>query len=144
MTERWRYARRRPMPGAVAGFRQLSALYDCRVLSARSEQARGQTESWFARYFGLVPEINLRPDWPETPAAYKARRVQELGAIAHFEDDPHTATWLAELLPAVFLVDWRRNRWLAATGVHRIVRLDQSLGVLKTISHQDTKDTKTN
>ena len=142
MTERWRYLGRKPMPGAVVGFRELSARYDCRVLSARSEAARGLTEAWFARYFGSIPEINLRAGWHETPAAYKARRVQELGAIAHFEDDPHTANWLSDLLPAVFLIDWPRNHWLEADHVHRIARLDQAAAVLERLSHGDAERRK--
>ncbi|MEO9255122.1 MAG: hypothetical protein ABI305_06255 [Tepidiformaceae bacterium] len=133
-TERWRYRGRRPMPGAAAGFRALAAEYDCKILSARSADAVRLTGDWFERYIGLRPEMYLRPDWHEKPAQYKARMVVELGAIAHFEDDAHTAQWVAELLPAVFLVDWWRNRWLEAENVHRIHRLANAIPTLKTLT----------
>src|SRR5688500_6709284 len=97
------------MPGAVEGFRALSAQYDGSVLAARAGHSLAHTRSWFQKYCGLTPELYLRPHWKETPAQFKARMVQELGAYAHFEDDPHTAQWVAELIPEVFLVDWRRN-----------------------------------
>ena len=129
-TERWRYAGRKPMPGAVEGLKGLSELYDCRILSARSEAARPKTEAWLRRHFGLELEVNLRPNWREAPAAYKARRVKELGAIAHFEDDPHTAAWVAEICGRVFMVDWPRNEWLNAPEVQRISRLTDALSVL--------------
>lgn len=112
LTERWRYAFRRPMPRAVDGFNAIARVADVCVLSARGEQARPATEAWFRRYFGFVPVLHLRPGWEETSAQFKARRVRELGAYAHFEDDPFTAGWIAELVERVFLVDWPRNRWL--------------------------------
>lgn len=132
-TERWRYYGRRPMPGAPEGLAALARRYDCRVLSARGEVARAHTESWIAANFGFAPDLHLRPDWHESPAAFKARKVRELHAAAHFEDDPHTANWLADLLPAVFLVDWRRNRWLDAERVHRIRRLLDAIPILEGI-----------
>jgi hypothetical protein len=133
--ERFRYIGRRPMPGARAGFLLFNETYDCRVLSARSEAARGLTESWFRRWFGMVPALNLRPGWRESPAAFKARRVVEIGAVAHFEDDPHTAAWLAELLPAVFLVDWWRNRWLhGLANVHRIREIGEAAAEIANVS----------
>ena len=123
-TERMRYFGRRPMAGAREGLALIARSYDCCVVSARSEDARGLTEAWFARWFGFVPAIHLRPHWRESSAGFKARRVVELGAIAHFEDDPHTAAWLADLIPVVFLLDWRRNRWLTGVGnVHRVHEL---------------------
>lgn len=127
MTERWRYMGRRPMPGARAGFLAVAEFADCRVVSARSEEARGRLEGWFAKYFGVVPEIHLRPSWRETSAQYKVRKLQELGSMAHFEDDPHTAEWLAELLPRVYLVDWSRNRWLAHDNIVRIKRISEAI-----------------
>lgn len=130
LTERWRYGLRRPMPGAPGAFRELMGRYDCKVLSARGEAARPHTERWFARHFGLVPELHLRPHWRETPAQFKTRKVTELGATVHFEDDPHTAEWLAELLAAVFLVDWPRNAWLEAEGVYRIRTLAEAIPML--------------
>jgi hypothetical protein len=134
-TERVRYVGRRPMLGAREGFLLLSETYDCRVLSARSEEARDLTASWFRRWFGALPELNLRPDWRESPAAFKTRRVVELGAVAHFEDDPHTAAWLAELLPAVFLVDWWRNRWLSGIpNLHRIEAISDAAAELAEVS----------
>ena len=111
------------MPGAVEGFRKLQERFRCEILTARSEVARGLTEAWFRSYFGAVPAIHMRPGWEESSAQFKARRVGELSPVAHFEDDPHTAEWLAELLPQVFLVDWPRNRWLQIDNVRRIERV---------------------
>jgi hypothetical protein len=34
-TERWRYRGRRPMPGAVVGFRLVGERFECKVLTAR-------------------------------------------------------------------------------------------------------------
>jgi len=136
-TETWRYLGRRPMPGAAEGVRALMERFDCKVLSARSDAARGLTESWLAQHIGFVPELHLRADWREKPAQFKARKVIELRALAHFEDDPHTAQWLAELLPAVFLVDWRRNRWLEGHDVprlHRIRRIEDATPTLESLS----------
>jgi hypothetical protein len=134
LTERWRYAGRRPMPGAREGLRLLSERYDCVVLTARSEVARTPTRAWLARNFGIEPPVCMRPSWRETPAAFKVRMVQELGARAHFEDDPHTAACIAEQGIPVFLVDWRRNRWLEAPGVHRIKRIADALPLLETLA----------
>ena len=134
-TERLRYVGRRPMPGAPEGFALLAGSYDCCVVSARSEEARGLTEAWFGRWFGFVPAIHLRPHWRESSAGFKARRVVELGAVAHFEDDPHTAAWLADLIPAIFLVDWPRNRWLTGVeNVHRIREVRDAVAVLERVT----------
>ena len=57
--------------------------------------------------------------------------MAELQPIAHFEDDPFTALWVAELVPAVFLVDWKRNRRVEAERVRRIHRLADALPVLQ-------------
>ena len=59
--------------------------------------------------------------------------TQALGALAHFEDDPHTALWVADHIPAVFLVDWWRNRWLKAERVHRIEWIAEAGAILRTI-----------
>lgn len=134
LTERWRYQLRRPMPGAIDGFRALARCFDCKVMSARGEAARPATEAWFRRYFGDVPELHLRPHWRETAAQFKARHIVELGAIAHFEDDPFTAQWLAEVVQAVFLVDWGRNRWLEGANVHRIARLEEAWPALEELA----------
>lgn len=132
LTERWRYAFRKPMPGAIAGFRAAAEVANVCVVSARGEQARGLTEAWFRRYFGAVPQLHLRPSWHESSAQFKARRIQELGAVAHFEDDPFTAQWIADLGPRVFLLDWARNRWLPAHAkiqrVHSIAEALPSIG----------------
>lgn len=130
LTERWRYYIRRPMPGARTGFLHATDIAECHVVSARGEQARGLTESWFSRYFGYVPQIHLRPSWEETSAQFKVRKVAELGAIAHFEDDPHTADWLADTIPHVYLVDWWRNRWLEHENITRIRRISEALPAL--------------
>jgi len=133
-TERWRYALRRPMPGAREGLAVFQQSFDCHVLSARAGDAGELTSRWFQRYFGFVPVLHLRPDWREKPAQFKVRMVQELGPLAHFEDDPHTAEWIAELLPAVFLVDWWRNRWLETERVHRINHLLDALPLIEALS----------
>lgn len=133
-TERWRYAMRRPMPGAVHGFRLLSDRFDCQVVSARSAEAEEFTRNWCQRYLHIGPSLNLRPDWREKPAQFKARRVVELQAIAHFEDDAHTAQWVAELVPVVFLVDWWRNRWLEGPNIIRISRLADAVAELERIA----------
>jgi hypothetical protein len=130
LTESWRYLGRRPMPGAIDGFRSLSETFDCKVLSARGEQARALTERWFRRYLGFVPELHLRPGWEETSAQFKVRMVQELRSQAHFEDDPHTALWVAELVPRVFLVDWARNRWVEDERLSRIRRISDAVPAL--------------
>ena len=129
-TERWRYAGRRPMEGARSGLELLSTRFDCRIVSARSNEARAFTESWLGHYLGSVPPLHLREDWHEKPAQFKARKVVELGAVAHFEDDAHTAQWLAELLPAVFVIDWWRNRWLHGDNIHRISRIAEAVPLL--------------
>lgn len=136
-TERWRYLGRRPMDGAKEGLRLLSERYDIRVLSARARDAQPLTERWFAKNIGFVPPLYLRPDWREKPAQFKARMAGELRPLAHFEDDPHTAGWLAELLPAVFLVDWWRNRWFEAPNVYRIQRLADALDTLARLAAED-------
>jgi hypothetical protein len=130
MTEAWRYHGRRPMPGAVEGFRTFAERYDCVVVTARGYPAEGLTRRWFERNFGFVPELHMRPSWEETSAQFKARKMTELRPLAHFEDDPFTALWVAELVPQVFLVDWRRNRWLTAERVHRVATIGEANGYL--------------
>ncbi|GAB4328681.1 MAG: hypothetical protein Kow0010_12690 [Dehalococcoidia bacterium] len=132
-TEAWRYRGRRPMPGAVEGFRLLREGFRCVVVTGRAERVRGYTEGWFERYFGFRPELRMRPHWRETSAQFKVRAIGELGPLAHFEDDPHTAEWLAEVVPAVFLVDWWRNRWLEGERIHRIERLEEAVPVLEAL-----------
>lgn len=132
-TEPGRYLGRRPMPGAVEGFHTLSEGYDCRVLSARAGHSLSNARGWFRKYFGSEPEIYLRPHWKESPAQFKVRMVQELGAYAHFEDDPHTAEWIAELLPQVFLVDWPRNHWLEGGNIHRVKSVAEAVTLLPRI-----------
>jgi len=131
LTERWRYSGRKPMPGAREGFVAISRAFDCHVLSARAEVARGGIERWFERYIGVVPEMHLRQSWAEKPAQFKARMVGELAPLAHFEDDPHTAEWVAELVPAVFVVAWPRNEWLAGPNVYRIRQIGEALPILE-------------
>ncbi|MFN0094379.1 MAG: hypothetical protein ACKVVT_06335 [Dehalococcoidia bacterium] len=129
-TEPYRYIGRKPMPGSVEGLRALAERFDCQILTARTERTRAHTEAWLRRYFGVVPPLHLRPNWDESPSGFKARRTRELGAFAHFEDDPHTAAWVAEGVSRVFIVDWPRNRWLAGGNIHRIRALKDALGVL--------------
>lgn len=134
LTERWRYAFRGPMPGAREGLAAAMERFECQVVSARSEHARALTERWLRKRFDHVPPLHLRPHWRETSAQFKVRRLQELRPLAHFEDDPHTAGWLAEILPAVFLVDWPRNRWLEGDRIHRIRTIAQALPVLEDLA----------
>ena len=121
-----RYFGRKPMPGAVEGLRLLRDQFDCQILTARTERTRAHTEAWLQRYFGFVPPLNLRPAWDESPAGFKVRRTRELGAIAHFEDDPHTAAWVAEGVESVFLVDWPRNRWLEGPNIFRVASVAEA------------------
>jgi len=129
-TEGWRYRGRKPMPGAVEGFRACQERFRCAVVTARGLPAQDLTRDWFHRHFGFVPELHMRPSWEETSARYKARKMAELQPMAHFEDDPFTAQWLSELLPAVFLVDWKRNRWLQGANIHRVQRVADALSAL--------------
>lgn len=130
-TERWRYVGRQPMPGARDAFLWYAEQFDCQVLTARTEDARHVTEAWFRRWFGVVPLINMRPTWRETSAGFKVRRARELGAIAHFEDDAHTAEWMTEVVQVVFVVDWWRNRWLKAPGIKHIRWLAEAGATLR-------------
>lgn len=130
-TESWRYHGRRPMRGAVEGFKALQDQFECVVVTARGLPAESLTREWFERHFGFVPELHMRPSWEETSAQFKARKMAELQPIAHFEDDPFTALWVAELVPAVFLIDWRRNRRVEAERVRRIEVLAEALPVLQ-------------
>lgn len=131
LSEGWRYHGRRPMPGAVEGLRLFREQFDCVVVTARGLPAESLTRAWFTRHFGFIPELHMRPSWEETSAQFKARKMTELQPVAHFEDDPFTARWVAELVPAVFLVDWKRNRWLEAEGIHRIATVADALPVLR-------------
>lgn len=133
-TESWRYHLRKPMPGAVEGYKRLAESYDCAVVTARGRQAEGLTRRWFERYFGFVPELHMRPGWEETSAQFKARKMAELKPLAHFEDDPFTAAWVAEITGAVFLVDWKRNAWLSGDGVHRISRIQDAAPILERLA----------
>ncbi len=97
-TESWRYRFRKPMPGAVEGFKKLSEQFECVVVTARGAPAESVTRAWFQQYFGFVPPLHIRPNWDETSAQYKARKMRELKPLAHFEDDPFTAAWVSELV----------------------------------------------
>ncbi len=130
-TETWRYRGRNPMPGAVEGFGELSEEFRCVVVTARSIDAQALTRRWFEKHFDDVPELHMRPTWEETSAQFKARKLLELKPVAHFEDDPFTADWAADLVPQVFLVDWARNRWLERPNVHRIHRIVEAGAYLR-------------
>jgi len=119
------------MPGAVEGIALLSATHRWEVVTARSEVARGLTEDWFRRNFGTTPVIHMRPHWRETSAQFKARMVRCLAPVAHVEDDPFTAAWLAELCPTVFLVDWPRNRSLAGKNIVRVKSVEEAIPYLR-------------
>jgi hypothetical protein len=127
LTERWRYLGRQPMPGALRAFERLSASYECIVVTARGEAARPLTERWFDRHLGRVPRLLMRPSPAETSAQFKVRVIGEIAPEAHFEDDPFTARWVAEFVPRVFLVDWRRNRWLKGANIVRLRSVDEAV-----------------
>lgn len=114
------------MTGALPGLESLATHYDVQVVSARGEASRESTERWFREHFGFVPTIHLRPSWRESSAQFKARKIAELNPVAHFEDDPHTARWLSEIIPVVFLLDWPRNHWLEGPRIQRIHRIGQA------------------
>jgi hypothetical protein len=131
LTERWRYFGRQPMPGAREGLAALRESFDCHIVTARATVAEPHTRRWLARNFGDPPPIHFRPHWRETSAQFKVRMMAELGPVAHFEDDPFTAAWVAEIVPHVFLVDWPRNRWLEGPNIHRIGRLGEASLLLR-------------
>jgi uncharacterized HAD superfamily protein len=108
------------MPGAVEGLTRLSTSHDIVVVTARAEKSRGLTERWLAANLGFVPPVLMRPTWRETSAAFKARVIGSLGPAVHFEDDPFTADWIADLNVPVALIDWPRNRGLSRAGVVRV------------------------
>lgn len=134
-TEGWRYHLRKPMPGAVEGFRALSERFECVVVTARGGPAEALTRRWFERHFSFVPALHVRPHWDETSAQYKVRKMRELQPLAHFEDDPFTAAWVAEVIPQVFLVDWPRNRALSGDNIHRVSSLTEAVAVLEGRTH---------
>ncbi|MCS7296036.1 MAG: hypothetical protein RMK15_02020 [Chloroflexota bacterium] len=138
--ERWRYAGRRPMPGAREALMAARSHGEVIVVSARGEAARSSTERWLRRHFGWVPPIFLRPSWRERSAQFKVRVLSELRPCVHVEDDPHTAEWLAEILPHVVLVDWRRNRWLRRPNIHRVASLTEVPALLERLVSQDGCD----
>jgi len=130
-TERWRYYGRKPVPGALEALAAIRDIALPVIVSARGEQARPLTERWLKRHLGWVPELNLRPHWRETSAQFKVRRLAEMGAAAHFEDDPFTALWVADAVCPVFLVDWPRNRWVDDPRLVRVQRLVDALPLLR-------------
>ena len=130
-TERWRYHFRKPMPGAAEGFRAIAERYRVAIVTARGGPAEALTARWCARHLGVIPELHTRPHWNETSAQYKARKMCELQPIAHFEDDPFTAEWLAELVPHVFLVDWPRNRGVEGANVYRVGTIVEAVTILE-------------
>lgn len=141
--ERWRYLGRRPMPGAREALEAVSELAEVVVVSARGEAARAATERWLCRSFGQVPTLLLRPSWRERSAQFKARVLAELRPHLHVEDDPHTAAWVAEFLPHVILVDWRRNRWLSGANVHRVRGLGEVPPLVAALLSQAAEDRRT-
>jgi hypothetical protein len=40
---------------------------------------------------------------------------------------------VAESVPAVFLVDWWRNRWLEGPKIHRIRGIDEAIPLLESL-----------
>lgn len=129
-TERWRYMGRKPMADALDGLQEISNHYRCVVVTGRSVLAEGLTRRWYQKHLGFVPELHMRPSWKETSAQFKARTLSELQPVAHFEDDPFTADWAADIVERVFVVDWPRNRWLERPNVFRIARISEALPIL--------------
>ncbi len=119
LLERWRYYGRSPMPGAREAFGAIGDFADCVVVTGRGEAARGHTERWLRRNLGVLPPLQMRPTWRERPPQFKRRVLDEIGAAAHFEDDPNTAVLLAPKRP-VFVVAWGRNEGLVADNVRRV------------------------
>lgn len=130
LTERFRYYGRSPMPGAAEGIRAISAFADCVVLTARGEATRGHTEAWLRKNLRMSLPLHMRPHWRERPPQFKARKVRELGAAAHFEDDPNTAAWIAERLP-VFVVAWGRNAGLEGERIERVPSVAAAVDALR-------------
>ena len=129
--ERWRYRGRRPMPEAVKAFSEFQKSYRCVIVSARSEAARKETETWLEQYFQQVPDLFLRPTWRETPSEYKARVIQELNSLAHFEDDPRTAILLSNHVSEVFLIAWPRNQGVSGAQIQRIEKIGDARAYLE-------------
>lgn len=132
MTERFRYFGRQPMNGAREGFQAASALAECVVVTARGEAARTYTERWLARHLGTLPKLEMRPHRHEPSPQFKQRIIGELGAAAHFEDDPNTALIVAEQVP-VFLVDWPRNEGLAGPRIFRVSQIRDAVERLSSL-----------
>ena len=132
--ERFLYLRRKPMPGAVEGFRAVAERFECAVVSARGEGSRPLTEDWLSRTLGVLPPVRLRSSWRERSSAFKARVIPPLQPLAHFEDDPNTALLLAERIPHVFLIDWPRNRGIKGANIHRIERIADALPILEAVA----------
>jgi hypothetical protein len=135
--ERFRYVARKPMPGAKRGLRDLMTSFECQVLSARSSAAERYTRGWIRSKLGAELPMNLRPQWKESSAQFKARLAPELGSSVHIEDDPHTAKWLAELIPHVLLVDWPRNDWLEGSNIHRISSIAEAPELIQRLLSND-------
>jgi uncharacterized HAD superfamily protein len=114
----------------MAAVQQIVERYDWAVVTARGESARRLTEAWLVRNFGALPRVHMRSTWKETPAQFKVRVISELNAEAHFEDDPFTAAWVAEIGTRVFLVDWPRNRDLSGSGITRVESVASALAHL--------------
>lgn len=125
------------MPGAHEALAAARALGDVVIVSARGEASRAATERWLRAQFGEEVPIWLRPTWRERSAQFKARIVSMLRPFVHVEDDPHTAEWLAELVPHIVLVDWWRNRWLDRPNVHRVRSLTELPALLEQLLSQE-------
>ena len=119
------------MPEAAKALSEFQKSYRCVIVSARSEAARKETEAWLQKYFQQVPDLFLRPTWRETPSVYKARVIQELSSLAHFEDDPRTAILLTNHVPQVFLIAWPRNSEISGEQIQRIEKIGDAKAYLE-------------
>ena len=119
------------MPEAVKALSEFQKSYRCVIVSARSEAARKETEAWLEKYFQQVPDLFLRPTWRETPSVYKARVIQELSSLAHFEDDPRTAILLTNHVSQVFLIAWPRNSEISGEQIQRIEKIGDAKAYLE-------------
>ncbi|MDP6606520.1 MAG: hypothetical protein QF664_09725 [Dehalococcoidia bacterium] len=127
-----RFDLRRPLPGARAALKRLSARRRLVVLTGR----RSDPGPWLHRHgmTGLLDGVVFN-EGASRSAHFKLRRSAELGAAEHIDDDGPTAQLLAELGTArVYLRDWPRNRGLPYSAT--VNRVDD-LGALAALLGAD-------
>ncbi len=119
-----RFGFRRPLPEARDALAALSELRRLVVLTGR----RTSPLRWMERHGldGYVDEIVVN-DGPLSSPHFKLRKVEELDAAEHIDDDGPTAQLLAERSNVtVYVRDWPRNRGLPyAARVTRVMNLGE-------------------